>query len=119
VTAGEDIEVLLHAETDADGASGAIAVFRGDLVLRKILPNDTAMMGQEIRRVRVDYTGPPLSRLRFYLAPVDAPGYYRLSYEGAPGPASPVPFGVCAPLPTADAPVMPNQHQSPQISHHS
>jgi len=103
VTAGEDIEVLLHAVGDADDPHGALGEIKGDLVLRKVRDGD-ATVEEEVRRAPVAYAGPALSRLRLYLAPIEAPGHYQLHFEGAPADAGPEAFAVCAKLP-AGAPI--------------
>jgi phospholipase A1 len=99
VTQGQDVEVLLHAVGDADDPHGALPEIKGDLVLTKVRDGEAIVADEEVRRVPVAYAGPPLNRLRLYLAPIDAPGHYQLHFEGVPGEAGPEPFAVCAPLP--------------------
>src|SRR5262249_40077236 len=100
VTAGQDIEVLLHATSDSDYAHGAMPGIKGGLVLRKVRDGEAGLRDEEVRRVPVAYAGPPLSRLRLYLDPIDSPGHYLLHFEGTPADAEPEAFAVCAPLPT-------------------
>jgi pimeloyl-ACP methyl ester carboxylesterase len=100
VTVGDNIEVLLHVAADADDPNGALTEIHGELVLQKLRDGE-ANAGSDVRRVPLAYSGPPIDRLRFYLAPIEEPAYYRLTFEGAPGHAGPEAFGVCAKLPRA------------------
>jgi len=100
VTAGAEIEVLLYSVPDADDAHGEFEEICGELVLRMVREGKTAVEA-EVHRVPVTYSGPRISRLRLYLAPLDAPGHYQLSFEGKPGSAGPEAFAVCARLPQA------------------
>ena len=49
----------------------------------------------------LEYSGPQISRLRFYLAPLSVPAYYQLTFESPQGNAGPEAFGVCTELPNA------------------
>jgi phospholipase A1 len=100
LTVGADIEVLLHAITDIDDPMGMFDEVRGELLLRKIRDGE-AIAAEEVRRVPLAYVGPPVNRLRFYLAPLDKPGHYQISFIGTPGNAPPETFGVCAKLSSA------------------
>lgn len=100
VSVGDEIEVLLHAGTGAEDVGGAYNEIRGELVLQKI-ENGNPALAVEVRRLRIDYSGPPVNRVRFYLEPVDEPGHYTLSFFGSPADAPPEAFGVCEQLPRA------------------
>jgi hypothetical protein len=89
--------VLLHAITDIDDPTGMFDEVRGELVLKKIRDGET-IAAEEVRRVPLTYVGPPVNRLRFYLAPLDKPGHYQIGFIGTPGDALPETFGVCAKL---------------------
>jgi len=91
---------LLHAITDVDDPMGMFDEVRGELVLRKIRDGE-GITAEEVRRVPLAYVGPPVNRLRFYLAPLDKPGHYQISFIGIPGNAPPETFGVCAKLSSA------------------
>ena len=98
VTSGQSIEVLLYTEAGVEDSQGAFGTISGQLVLRKI-GDSTA--GEEVRRMPLEYSGPQISRLRFYLAPLSVPAYYQLTFESPQGNAGPEAFGVCTELPNA------------------
>jgi hypothetical protein len=100
LTVGADIEVLLHAVADVDDPTSMFDEVRGELLLRKIRDGE-AIAAEEVRRVPLAYVGPPVNRLRFYLAPLDKPGHYQISFIGTPGNAPPETFGVCSKLSSA------------------
>ncbi len=101
VVAGEDVEVLLHASTEAEDTFGALPSVEGELILWRL--NEDAAATIE-RRTPIAYRGPPLERLRLYLEPIAAPGHFRLTFEGSPSDAIPAVFGVCTRLPAAVVP---------------
>lgn len=102
VTAGHDIEVVLHGPSDIDGPPPTLTQIKGELVLRRVRDGERTV-SDEVRRTPVAYSGPPLGPLRLYLAPVDQPGHYQLEFQGEPADAGPEAFAVCAPLPTTGA----------------
>jgi phospholipase A1 len=105
ITAGDNIEVLLHGVGDAEDPNGVFDNISGELVLRKLREGEVEG-GAEVSRVPLQYKGPPVSRLRVYLDPLEEPGYYRLAFEGTPGGSTEA-FAVCAKLRRATS--KPNQ----------
>ncbi len=91
------VEVLLYFEAADDGFPGAGRI-HGELVLTRTR-DGTAVVAQPVRRIAIDYTGPPVAKLRIRLTAVDTPGHYQLTFEGTPGSAAPAAFSACSPLP--------------------
>jgi hypothetical protein len=100
VTAGAEIEILIHRTGDTDDALGAFDAIRGDLVVQRVRDGE-ATIAAEVLRVPLSYAGPPVSRLRVYLEPLLEPGHYQLSFVGMPDNAGPEAFAVCVRLPKA------------------
>lgn len=97
VTVDEDVEVLLYPIDQSDDATGSFVEIKGELVLQQVLDRD-AVVDLERQRITVSYAGPPVNRLRLYLAGIADPGHYRLRFEGSPIAVSTGAFSVCAPL---------------------
>lgn len=98
VTSGQSIEVLLYTQAGAEDPQGVFGAISGHLVLRKMKDGSAS---EEVRREPLEYSGPLINRLRFYLAPLLEPAHYQLTFESPQGNAGPEAFGICAKLANA------------------
>ncbi len=100
VPAGKDIEVLLHNGSAGEHASVGVDAMLSEVVGELVLTrraNDNSETASVERRIPLAYSGPPLSRITVYLAPIEEPGLYTLVFEGQPSTQSKAAFSVCAP----------------------
>jgi pimeloyl-ACP methyl ester carboxylesterase len=81
-----DFELLLIPPT-----ADSVAVIDGTIWIQK-LQDDGALAGPRQSLATVQYKGPPVSTLRLAMPPLAQPGWYQLTFTGAPMDSVPIQF---------------------------